>query len=96
MNRYRPHPSAVATELGEEVVALQLDTKRYYTLNPTAACAWRALTRGASSCEVRDALTAEFAIEPSDAMPYVDTLLEQLLALELIVPCNAGSPPKSP
>ena len=88
MTRYRRHAATVSTELGDEVVALQLDTKRYYTLNVTAACVWRALVAEADEAELADLLTREFMIDAHEARPHVESLLGQLLEWRLVERCG--------
>jgi hypothetical protein len=95
MTRYRRHPAAISTELGDEVVALHLDTKRYFTLNPTAACAWRLLEGTADEEAIARALSQEFAIEPAEALPHAATLVRQLLELELVEECESDTGSRS-
>ena len=85
---YRQHPSTVSTELGDEVVALQLDTKRYYTLNASAACAWRALGKPADERGLAAALASDFDVGAAEAVPHVERLLRQLLQWRLIEICE--------
>ena len=96
MTLYRRHPSAISTELGDEVVALHLDTKRYFTLNPTAACAWRSLEVAADEEAIARALSREFAIEHDEALPHAATLVRQLLELELVEECDSDTGSRSP
>jgi hypothetical protein len=88
MTRFRRHASAVSTELDNEVVALQLDTKKYYTLNESAMVIWRGLSEPATEDDLVDAITREFAIEPVAARPEVTALLQQLVDWRLAEPCE--------
>jgi hypothetical protein len=96
--KYRHSASAIATELGDEVVALQLETKRYYTLNATAACTWRSLARGGDEVTVGEALAREFDIALGDTPPHAAAITRELLRLRLIEPCasDTESSPTSP
>ncbi len=89
MKRYRRHPSVVATELSGEVVALHLDTKRYYTLNPTASRVWLALEESADETALVAALTSSFDVPEDEASENVATLLGELLQMNLIEPCDS-------
>ena len=91
MTTYRPHCATVASELGDEVVTLHLKTKRYYTLNATAACVWRVLEREATEDEMTAALAREFDVSEADARAHVATLVRTLLDSELIEPCHSSS-----
>jgi hypothetical protein len=90
MIMYRRHPDAVSTELGGEVVALQLGTKRYYTLNATAARAWQELEQCVSAEALEHALARDFDIEVPEVQPHVDQLVRQLLQSKLIERCTSG------
>ncbi len=92
MTAYRPHCATVSSELADEVVTLHLKTKRYYTLNSTAACVWRVLDGGATEDAMAAALAREFDVSEEDARAYVATLLRTLLDSELIEPCGSGTP----
>ena len=91
MTAYRPHCATVSSELADEVVTLHLKTKRYYTLNSTAACVWRVLDGGATEDAMAAALAREFDVSEEDARAYVATLLRTLLDSELIEPCGLGT-----
>jgi hypothetical protein len=84
---YRRHRDAASTELGDEAVVLQLGTKRYYTLNATAARAWRDLEQCVTQERLEQALVGDFAIETVEVRPHVAALLEHLLRSKLIEPC---------
>ena len=92
MTAYRPHCATVSSELADEVVTLHLKTKRYYTLNSTAACVWRVLDGGATEEAMAAALAREFDVSEEDARAYVATLVRTLLDSELIEPCGSGTP----
>ena len=94
MTAYRPHCATVSSELADEVVTLHLKTKRYYTLNSTAACVWRVLDGGATEEAMAAALAREFDVSEEDARAYVATLVRTLLDSELIEPCGSGTPSK--
>ena len=88
--RYHQHPDAASTQLGDEVVALHLGTKRYYTLNVTAARIWRELEQCVTVGSLEEAVVDDFVIEIPDARPHVATVVRRLLDLQLIVPCTSG------
>ena len=92
---YRRHRDAASTELGDEAVVLQLGTKRYYTLNATAARAWRDLEECVTRETLEQALVSDFAIEAGDVHPHVASLVEQLLQSKLIEPCTSDEPSSS-
>ncbi|MGH7720401.1 MAG: PqqD family protein [Gemmatimonadaceae bacterium] len=95
MTLYRQHPAAISTELGDEAVTLQLDTKRYFTLNASAACAWRSLAEGANEDAIARALASEFDIAHDEARGYAATLVQQFLELRLVEECESDTGSRS-
>jgi hypothetical protein len=88
----KPNPQVLFTEIDDgSGVLLHLDTKFYYTLNPTAVVVWKALAGpagGAGTADVAglaDRLVAEFRVEPDVARRDVAAILEDLVANGLAV-----------
>jgi len=83
-----PNPQVLFTEIDDgSGVLLHLDTKFYYTLNPTAVVVWKALRDGdgpdAGALAAR--LVADFQVELDVARRDVAAVLEDLLADGLLV-----------
>lgn len=75
----RPHEHIVYTEFdGSEAVLVDLNTKRYYTLNETAMLVWRALERGRTKDEIVHELTGLYEVTPEHATAAVERLLTSL------------------
>ena len=82
-------PSEVlAAHLGDEAVLLDLNAKRYYRLNETAAVVYRALEAGEGRSGAIRQLVAEFEVAESEASSAVDTLLADFAARGLIRPTS--------
>jgi len=78
-------PSEVlAAHLGDEAVLLDLNAKRYYRLNESAAVVFRALEEGEGRDGAIRRLTAAFDVSESDAASAVDTVLADLAARGLV------------
>jgi hypothetical protein len=87
IRRYTQSPQVLFTELDDGTgVLLHLDTKFYYTLNPTAVAVWKALAdvAGAPGAIV-DRLTREFRVERDEAARDVDGILAEMIADGLVV-----------
>jgi hypothetical protein len=69
-----------------------MDSKRYFRMNPTAACVWQGLEAGMERDTLLASLGAQFDVEPRVAEVELDRLLGELLALELIRTGNATAP----
>lgn len=83
----KPHPRVLLTKLGDESgVLLHLDTKNYYTLNPTGVFAWeRMVERGVADADALvDDLLEAFEVDREQAASDVRTLLDELTSEGLI------------
>jgi Coenzyme PQQ synthesis protein D (PqqD) len=81
-----PNPQVLFTEIDDgSGVLLHLDTKFYYTLNPTAVVVWKALRDGADAGALAARLVADFRVELDVARRDVAAVLDDLLADGLLV-----------
>ncbi len=74
----------LSSELGEEVVVLDIDRGMYYGLNPVASFIWGRLGEPTSVGELRAAVLEEFDIDESTCRADLDELLAGLLKAGLI------------
>ena len=80
-----PHDHVVFTDFeGGEGVLVDLNTKRYYTLNETAALIWRALERGESVDEIVRQMTAAYDVTPEHATASLERTITTLRARQLL------------
>ena len=83
----KPHPRVLLTKLGDESgVLLHLDSKNYYTLNPTGVFVWERMVErgGADAAALVDDLLDAFDVDREQAASDVGTLLEELKSEGLI------------
>ncbi len=73
-----------SSELGGEAVILNLKSGLYYGLNPVGASIWNLLQQPRTVSEIRDAILAEYSIEPQQCESDLLELLQQLEAQGLI------------
>jgi Coenzyme PQQ synthesis protein D (PqqD) len=90
--KVRPHSEVVDAKLDHgEVVLLHLESKFYYSLNPTGERIWQGLKEGLSLREISHRLQEEFEVAADQAdrsvIDLVTELCEQKLALS-----GTGSP----
>lgn len=84
-NTPHPHDQIVYTEFdGNEAVLVDLNTKRYYTLNETAMLVWRGLERGQTTAEIAHEFTALYDVSAEHAAASVERLLASLQAHRLL------------
>lgn len=82
------NPQVLFTELDDGTgVLLHLDTKFYYTLNPTAVVVWKAIGEdpAGSVAAVAQRLTARFKVEADIAERDIEGILREMLADGLLL-----------
>ena len=77
----------LATDLhDDEIVLLNLETQRYYTLNATGSHIWRSLLAGLSVDEAGRQLEATFEVTPQEAQQVTLALVQELADEALLQP----------
>jgi hypothetical protein len=74
----------LATEFGDEVVILNLRDGVYYGLEDVGTRIWQLLQRPVSVLAIREALVAEFDVEPARCERDIRLLLTDLAARGLV------------
>jgi hypothetical protein len=74
----------MASRLAGELAVLDLDSSVYYGLDPVGARIWELLQVPTALWAVRDAMVAEFEVDPSVASAHLIALVEQLLEQQLV------------
>jgi hypothetical protein len=89
--RIRPHAQVVDTKLDDgEPVLLNLESKTYYSLNPTGERVWRGLKQGLTPREISRQLQAEFEVDEADAERSVVDLVNELCDQGLAIRASRG------
>lgn len=88
-SRYRHDADIVDREIAGEVILVPIrnnvgDLESIYTLNETAARIWALLDGVRTLAEVRDALVAEFEVEPDEAETDLVELMAQLESIRAV------------
>jgi Coenzyme PQQ synthesis protein D (PqqD) len=82
-----PHEHVVFTEFdGGDGVLVDLDTKKYFQLNPTATFVWRGLEGGKTLDEIVRDMTDVYEVTPEHAARSVERLLVNLRDFKLVGP----------
>ena len=80
-----PHDHIVFTEFDDtEGVLVDLNSKRYYTLNETAMIIWRGLERRRTREEIIRDITDAYDVTPEHAAESLDKLVANLRARKLL------------
>ena len=89
--KVRPHSEVVDTKLDDgEVVLLHLESKTYYSLNPSGERIWQGLKEGLSLREISRRLQEEFDVAEDMADQSVIDLVNELCEQKLALP-DTGS-----
>jgi hypothetical protein len=83
-SRFVVSPDQVSCDLGGEAAILQLKSAIYYGLDPVGARVWDLLRTPKTLAELRDAIVAEYEVEPDRSERDLRDLLEKLTAERLI------------
>ena len=82
-----PHEHVVFTEFDDsEGVLVDLNSKRYYTLNETAMIIWRGLEGKRTRAEIIRDITDAYDVSPEHAAESLDKLVSTLRARKLLPP----------
>ena len=74
----------VASDLGGEIVILDLESGTYYGLNEVGKAIWDLVQKQVTVAEIRDNLLQEYDVESDRCEREVVALLEQMAAQGLI------------
>lgn len=84
--RYRAISEALVATLSDGAVLLNLQTKRYFSLNETGTRIWELVQQTADEQTIVDTLLREYEVEEPMARTEVRRILDELLEAQLIVP----------
>lgn len=91
MSIYRMRRDGVAcSDLGSEIVILDLETSSYFAASSSAAVLVNALIEGASEEDLVGRLLDSYEVAPADAAADVEAFLTQMRTrnlLETVAPC---------
>lgn len=81
----RPHDHVVYTEFdGREAVLVDLNTKRYYTLNETAMLVWQGLESGQTKDQIANEICEHYDVSVEHAAMSIERLVTSLAAHRLL------------
>jgi hypothetical protein len=83
-NRYRPTPDALFATLSDGAVVLDIQTKKYFSLNETGARIWALIREGRDTDEIVSVLLDEYDVTRQSAEEAVASLVESLAGEKLI------------
>ena len=84
--RYRAIAEALVATLADGAVLLNLQTKRYFSLNETGTRIWEMVQQTADEETILATLLSEYDVEEPMARTEVRRILDELIEAQLIVP----------
>jgi hypothetical protein len=84
--RYRAIAEALVATLSDGAVLLNLQTKRYFSLNETGTRIWEMVQQTADEEAIVTTLLGEYDVEETMARSEVRRILDELIDAQLIVP----------
>jgi hypothetical protein len=84
--RYRAIAEALVATLSDGAVLLNLQTKRYFSLNETGTRIWEMVQQTADEEAIVGTLLGEYDVEETMARSEVRRILDELIDAQLIVP----------
>ena len=84
--RYRAIAEALVATLSDGAVLLNLQTKRYFSLNETGTRIWEMVQQTADEESIVATLLGEYDVEETMARLEVRRILDELIDAQLIVP----------
>ena len=84
--RYKAIAEALVATLSDGAVLLNLQTKRYYSLNETGTRIWEMVQQTADEEAIVAVLLREYEVEEQMARAEVRRILDELIEAQLIVP----------
>lgn len=87
MNRYCRNDKAISGRLHDEMVMMDPDRGKYYSLNKVATRVWDLLETSHDIDEICTLLSDEYDIEREQCRKEVGALIEELQNLGLVMRC---------
>jgi len=84
--KYKAIAEALVATLSDGAVLLNLQTKRYYSLNETGTRIWEMVQQTADEESIVATLLNEYKVEEAMARAEVRRILDELIEAQLIVP----------
>jgi hypothetical protein len=86
VTHYHAVPEALVATLSDGAVLLNLQTKRYFSLNETGTRIWAMVQESSSEEEMVSTLLDEYEVDDAVARAEVRRILDELVEAQLIVP----------
>jgi Coenzyme PQQ synthesis protein D (PqqD) len=83
--KYTRNAKTISGRLHDEMVMMDLEQGKYFSLNPVATRIWELLENPHSADEICGTLMEEYEVEPDHCRSEVIQVLEELLGMGLVL-----------
>ena len=83
-HKYIRNQEIVTANIDDDLVMLDVDQGKYFSLNPVAVRVWELLENTPSKNELCTILMEEFEVDAVQCQSEVQVLLDEMIALKLI------------
>lgn len=88
MNKYIRNNKTISGRLYDELVGMDLEKGKYFSLNPVATHIWYLLEKPLSIDELCDLLITEYEVDESQCQSEVEAYLSDMIYLGLVITIN--------
>ena len=81
---YQRKPEVISGKLEDQIVMMDIEKGKYFSMNPVATRVWELLEEPSSAGELCDQLLNEFEVSREKCFDEVQELLDKLLELDLL------------
>jgi len=85
MTKYIRNSKTISGRLLDEMVMMDPDQGKYFSLNQSATAIWELLEKPLTADEICDVLSKEYQVDQGLCSKEVDEYLEQMMKLKLVV-----------
>ena len=83
--RWKYTGQGIFSNVGGEVVILNLSTNHYYGLNEIATKIWETLEASPSVEEIASIIVSEYDVNMEECLSDIQTILQEMKTLELVI-----------
>ena len=84
MKKYAKNPNTVASKLDDELVMIDIDLGKYFSMNSIASSIWEYIDTPKTKEEICDELLNEYAVGRATCTQEVTLFLEELIQMKLV------------
>lgn len=84
MTKYVRNQSTVASKLDDELVMIDVDLGKYFSMNPVASSIWECIETPKSINEISETLLINYSVDEETCTKEVKTFLSELMSMKLV------------